>query len=68
MNNAQEGRTMKDVYRTTFHRDGAVTIWDVYQQAWRRFLAAAVPDAIMASLDKKERARIRRIAAKFSRR
>lgn len=68
MNNAQEDRTMKDAYRTTFHRDGAVTIWDVYQQAWRRCLAAAVPDAIMASLNGKERARIRRIAAKFSRR
>lgn len=64
MNNAQEGRTMKDAYRTTFHRNGTVTVWDVYQQAWRRFLAAEVPDAIMASLNKKERARIRRIAAR----
>ncbi len=57
-------RTNKDAYRTTFHRDGTVTIWDVYQQGWRRCLATAVPDAIMASLSRAERERIQRIAAR----
>ena len=23
-------------YRTTFHRDGTMTIWDVYTQSWVR--------------------------------
>lgn len=49
---------MKDAYRTTFHRDGTVTLWDVYQQGWRRFRAAEVPDAILASLRPAERERI----------
>ena len=55
---------MSKAYRTTYHRDGTVTLWDVYRQMWRRMKAANVPDQIMASLSVVERARIERMAAK----
>jgi len=42
-------------YKTKFHRDGTVTIWDVYQQVWRR--TAAPSDHVLASLPKKDRDR-----------
>lgn len=53
-------------YSTTFHRDATITVWDVYQQQWRRMSAVKLygEDAIMASLSQKERARIERMAAK----
>lgn len=33
-------------YRTTYHRDGTVTVWDVYQQQWRRMNASNRSDAV----------------------
>ena len=53
-------------YRTTFHRDQTVTVWDVYQQQWRRLPAVRLfgEDAIMASLNQQERNRVVRAAAK----
>lgn len=53
-------------YSTTFHRDATITVWDVYQQQWRRMSAVKLygEDAIMASLSQKERDRITRAAAK----
>jgi late competence protein required for DNA uptake (superfamily II DNA/RNA helicase) len=49
-------------YRTTYHRDGTITVWDVYLQAWRRLAATDVGDEILASLPASERARIARHA------
>lgn len=44
--------------RTTYHRDGTVTLWDVYQQQWVR--QAGFSDAVYASLDDKDRTRVLR--------
>jgi hypothetical protein len=50
-------------FATKFHRDGTVTIWNVYRQGWVRYAAAEVPDRIQATLDDAQRARIARMAA-----
>ena len=44
--------------RTTYHRDGTVTLWDVYAQGWTR--AAGFSDDVYASLDHRERCRVSR--------
>lgn len=44
--------------RTTYHRDGTVTIWDVYAQSWTRTRHPS--NAILASLDRRERKRVMR--------
>jgi len=45
-----------DPYRTTFHRDGTVTIWDVYTQSWLR--TSRPRDEVLASCSPQERDRI----------
>jgi len=45
-----------DPYRTTYHRDGSVTVWDVYSQQWRR--TDRPSDRVLASLSASERARV----------
>lgn len=47
--------------KTKYHRDGSVTLWDIYAQAWRRIRASRISDEIMASLSPEERKRITRI-------
>lgn len=47
--------------RTTYHRDGTVTLWDVLTQSWRRL--RRVPDAVLATLDGQERERVIRHTA-----
>lgn len=51
-----------DPYRTTYHRDGDVTVWSVYRQGWVRCPASEVSDETLASLSAGERARIERHA------
>jgi hypothetical protein len=46
----------KSAYSTTFHRDGTVTVWDVYSQSWLRTRRPS--DRILASLNGKERDRV----------
>ena len=46
-------------YATTYHRDGTVTLWDVYAQTWMRLPACRISDKIMATLSDSERRRIR---------
>jgi hypothetical protein len=46
----------KDLFGTTFHRDGSITVWDVYEQRWRR--TSRPDDEILASLSVKERERV----------
>lgn len=48
--------TKRDIFRTTFHRDGSVTIWNVYTQQWMRTRAPG--DRVLASLEPRERARV----------
>jgi hypothetical protein len=52
-------------YKTKYHRDGTVTIWNVYAQAWQRRQADMIADSVLATLNDSERARIAKIAAKF---
>ena len=42
--------------KTKFHRDGTVTVWDVYLQQWTR--TAHPSDAVLASLMPRERDRV----------
>jgi len=46
----------KDMYRTIYHRDHSVTVWDVYQQGWVR--TARPSDMVLASLSARERERM----------
>lgn len=55
---------MKDQFKTTFHRDGTITVWDVYTQSWWRVSAGAIDDRTLATLNQKERARIARMIAR----
>lgn len=55
-------RTYEMNYETTYHRDGTVTLWDVYKQQWERVAAENVSDEILASLTETERSRIGRMA------
>ena len=57
--------------KTTFHRDGTVTTWDVFAQQWTRISARALVDQcehphgnlILPTLPAAERKRIDRMAA-----
>ena len=48
------------MYDTTYHRDGTVTVWDSYEQSWRRLSAISAfgDDRLMSTLNAHERARI----------
>jgi len=46
----------RDAFKTRFHRDQTVTIWDVHFQGWVR--TSRPRDSILASLDPRERARV----------
>ena len=50
-----------DPYKTTFHRDRTITVWDVYAQGWTRVSVDAISDRVMASLSDSERRRITRM-------
>ena len=47
-----------DQYRTTYHRDHTVTVWNVYTQQWER--TDRPSDRVLASLSEPERARVMR--------
>ncbi len=51
-----------DPYRTTYHRDGSVTVWCVYSQQWLR--ARRLSDEMLASLSTAERERVARHIAR----
>lgn len=55
----------KSPYRTKYHRDGTVTVWDVYQQEWRRIRAADLiaGNSILPRLPASERQRIEKMAS-----
>ncbi len=50
---------IKDGYRNTYHRDGTVSFWDVYQQRWVRLLAARISDQVLSTFSESARRRIR---------
>ena len=43
-------------FKTRYHRDGSVTVWDVYQQQWVR--TTRPEDRVLASLSTDERERV----------
>ena len=47
-----------DPYRTKYHRDGSVTVWDCRLQQWVR--VSRLDDGLSATLMPEERARIER--------
>lgn len=48
-------KATRSAYATRYHRDGSVTVWDVYSQTWRR--TSRPSDAILASMGETERVR-----------
>ncbi len=46
-------------FRTRYHRDGSVTVWDVYSQCWL-VRVTRLSDAVLASLSHDERTRVLR--------
>ncbi len=50
--------TNDDPFRTVYHRDHSVTIWDVYSQQWMHTNRPS--DAVLATLTTTERARVLR--------
>lgn len=55
-NGRKGGRPKKGPYDTTYHRDGSVTVWDVYRQGWLR--TESPSDDVLASLSPEEREKI----------
>ena len=49
-------------YKSKFHRDNTVSLWDIYQQRWTRVRASRVPAEILSSLSPEERKRIAKMA------
>lgn len=47
--------------KTRYHRDGTVTLWDIYRQQWRRLPADAISAEVLATLSDAERRRIARM-------
>jgi hypothetical protein len=48
--------TTSNAYRTTYHRDGSVTVWNVYTQSWLR--TSRPSDRLLSSLMPEERERV----------
>jgi len=57
---------MNNLYPTTCHRDGTVTYWDVYRQAWARLDADLMSAEVLASMTAAERTRIARLVARHA--
>jgi len=57
---------MNDLYSTTYHRDGTVTYWDVYRQAWVRIDADLMSDEAIASLTAAERDKVARLVTRHA--
>jgi hypothetical protein len=51
-------------YKTKFHKDGTITIWNIYLQQWERRQADQIPDDVLASVGNIERERIYKHARK----
>ena len=47
-----------DPWGCTYHRDGDVSLWDVYRQQWARLRADDISDTTLATLRSDERHKI----------
>jgi hypothetical protein len=45
-------------YKTTFHKDGTVSFWCVYNQIWKRLKMEQIPPQNIASFSFEERSKI----------
>ena len=54
----QVAEPQRNPYRTIFHHDGTVTVWDVYTQSW--FRTDTPSDRLLATLSPDERKRVQR--------
>lgn len=50
--------TPNRLYASTFHRDGTISYWSVYEQRWCR--SAQLPGAELAAMSEQERERVRK--------
>jgi hypothetical protein len=53
-----------NMYKTKYHKDQSVTLWNVYTQTWQRVRASRISSEILASLSSAERTRIARMSAR----
>ena len=58
--------TRKPNLENTYHRDGAVSYWSVYDQQWHRLQAADIPARELAAMDVGQRRRIALLAQRCS--
>jgi hypothetical protein len=59
-----ENQHTMSTYKTTFHRDGTVTFWNVYEQQWNRTEASQISDQNLASMSEADRNRVIKMASK----
>jgi hypothetical protein len=45
-------------YKTKFHKDGTITIWNIFRQQWERRQADQISFDVLASVGNIERKRI----------
>ena len=55
-------RNQKTKMKTKYHRDGSVTLWNVYTQTWQRRSASRISDDVLSTLSPEERKRIAKMA------
>jgi len=60
--NGRKGGRPSSNFDSTFHRDGTVTYWSVYEQVWRR--TSEIPDSELAAMSIAEREQVERHIAK----
>jgi hypothetical protein len=64
MNKPTASSSASSALTTRYHRDGSVTVWNVFAQKWQRVRASRISDEILTSLSPRERARIAKIASR----
>ena len=62
MNNEKKPTIKPDCCEQTYHRDGTVSYWSVYQQVWVRRPADDIPDRELAAMTERQRCRVARAA------
>jgi hypothetical protein len=50
------------MFKSRYHRDGSVTLWNVYTQTWER--GFTFEDRVLASLSVEDRAKVQKHFAK----
>lgn len=53
------------MFKITYHRDGTISFWNVFEQAWQRRNPARISDEVMASFSYEERNKIDRFVKRM---